>query len=127
MKRKSAGVLIGLLVLGAILLSASIALAATLSWTAPTTYTDGSAIPAVDQARITYTPYTGASATGPWSARPSTSAGATSTAVPDPSPGTTLYYTLDCTLDGQTSVRAVAVSKSLPFLVPAAPSGLSVQ
>jgi hypothetical protein len=98
-----------------------------LSWTAPGNYTDGSAISAADQALIVYTPFTGPAATGPWSARPSTTAGATSATVPEPSPGTTLYYTLDCTLNGQTSAKATAVSKTAPFKAPSAPGGLSIQ
>jgi len=131
--RKSVGVRGGILpfaltVAFAILLSVSVAWAATLSWTGPMTYTDGSAIPAVDQARITYTPYTGPAATGPWSARPATAAGATSATVPNPSPGSTLYYTVDATLDGMTSVKASpAVSKTAPYKTPSGCSGLSIQ
>ena len=131
--RKSVGVRGGILpfvltVAFAILLSVSVAWAATLSWTGPTTYTDGSAIPAADQARITYTPYTGASASGPWTARPATVAGATSATVPDPSPGATLYYTVDATLDGMTSAKvSPPVSKTAPYRMPSGCSGLSVQ
>ena len=117
--------ILGLLIAGVILTSGNAA-AATLSWSSPTTYTDSTPILTADQARITYTPYTGTSAAGPWTARPSTSAGATSATVPDPAIGTTMYYTLDCTLDGQTSAKAVAVSKTL-FKVPGAPLSITVQ
>ena len=131
--RKSAGVkggiiLYALTVVCVILLSASVVIAATLSWIGPTVYTDGVSIPAADQARITYTPYTGASASGPWTARPATAAGATSASVPDPSPGSTLYYTVDATLDGMTSAKvSPPVSKTAPYKTPSGCSGLSVQ
>src|SRR4030066_322906 len=39
--------------------------AATLSWTAPATYTDGTAMPAGESATITYKTNTGSSSTGP--------------------------------------------------------------
>ena len=131
--RKSAGVKVGIIlyaltVVCAILLSASVVIAATLSWIGPTVYTDGIAIPAADQARITYTPYTGPAATGPWSARPSTAAGVTSANVPEPAPGSTLYYTVDATLDGMTSAKvSPPVSKTAPYKTPSGCSGLSVQ
>jgi hypothetical protein len=37
-----------------------------------------------------------------------------------------LWYTLDCTLAGQTSSKATAVSKSAPFKTPGPPTGLGI-
>jgi hypothetical protein len=100
---------------------------ATLTWTAPTLYTDNTAIPAAKIATITYTPAYGSSASGPWTAGTATAAGATSAVVPDPASGTTRYYTVQATLDGQTSGYATPpVSKTAPFLTPKSPTGLSV-
>jgi hypothetical protein len=130
--RRSVGVLIGLLVIGVMMLSAGNAVAATLSWTAPTSYepvppaTVGDPIPSAKVSTITYTPSYGSSATGPWTDLTSTAAGATSAAVPDPAPGTTRWYSVKSNLDGQTSVYATAVSKTAPALKPKSPTGLSV-
>jgi hypothetical protein len=125
--RRSVGVLIGLLVIGVMMLSAGNAEAATLSWTAPTQYTDNTVIPAAKIPTITYTPAYGSSASGPWTAGTATAAGATSAVVPDPASGTTRYYTVQATLDGQTSGYATPpVSKTAPFLTPKSPTGLSV-
>ncbi len=106
-----------------------IAQAASMMWQAPTNYADNVAtqIPAADQARIVYTPYYGPSATGPWTAGMTTAAGVTTVTLPDPGPGQTRWYTVDATLDGQTSAKGVAASKTVPFKVPAAPSGITVQ
>ena len=97
------------------------AIAAVLTWTAPTTYTDASAIAPADIARIVYTPYYGAATTGPWTAGTTTGAGILTATLPDPSPGATRWYTVDATLDGQTSAKGVAASKTVPFRVPAVP------
>lgn len=104
-----------------VLVMSTTAIAAVLTWTAPTTYTDASAIAPVDIARITYTPYYGASVTGPWTAGATTGAGVLTATLPDPSPGATRWYTVDCSLDGQTSAKAVAASKTVPFRVPTGP------
>ena len=97
------------------------AIAAVLTWTAPTTYTDASAIAPADIARIVYTPYYGAATTGPWTAGTTTGAGILTATLPDPSPGATRWYTVDATLDGMTSAKAVAASKTVPFRVPGVP------
>ena len=104
-----------------VLVMSTTAIAAVLTWTAPTTYTDTSAIAPADIARIVYTPYYGASATGPWTAGTTTGAGVLTTTLPDPSPGATRWYTVDATLDGMTSAKAAAKSKTVPFRIPAGP------
>jgi len=102
------------------------ALAATVTYTKVTTYTDGSAIPAAKIPTMSYQVYTGPSLTGPWAAANS-GLDVSMLTAPDPVAGGTLWYTVDVSLDGQTSVKAVAVSKSVPFKAPAAPSGITVQ
>jgi hypothetical protein len=115
-----------LFVVAALMVSGE-ALAATLSWTAPATYTDGTAIPAAKIATITYKTYTGSASTGPWTAGSTTGAGALSATVPEPAPGTTMWYTIDCTLDGQVSGKAAAVSKISPYKNPNPPANLWIQ
>jgi hypothetical protein len=105
------------LVLGAILLFASGASAATLSWTAPTTGIDnttGATVPltSAEISRLIYTPYVGSSSSGPWTAGAATAAGATSApGLSEPARGSTLWYTADATLDGLRGNKAPAVSK----------------
>lgn len=125
MKWKTVGVLAT--VLGVILLSATFAMALSAYWTGPTQYTDGSAISTADQARITYTVYSGSTASGPWTVVTTTAAGATSAVVPAPSSGVTLWYTGEANLDGQTSAKATPASYTTPFKSPAAPSGFQVR
>ena len=118
-----------ILVLALFVAAPLIAQAATMTWQPPANYADNVAtpIPAADIARIVYTPYYGSSATGPWTAGTMTAAGVTTAILPDPGPGQTRWYTVDATLDGQTSAKGVAASKTVPFKVPAAPSGITVQ
>ena len=94
------------------------ALPATITWIAPSQYTNNTPIPVEKITTIVSMIYTGTSATGPWTLETTTAAGATTGTASDPSPGGTTWYTIDSTLDGQTSAKAVAVSKSLPFQVP---------
>lgn len=124
MRKGIVGVLV-VLVIGVILPLGTNA--ATLSWTAPGTYTDGSNISTTDQGRITYTPYYGSSSTGPWTSGTSTLPGVTTSTLPDPAVGATRWYTVDATLDGMTSAKGTAVSKTVPFKVPGAPGTLTVQ
>ena len=100
--------------------------ASTMSWTPSASYTDGTPIPATDQARIVYTPYHGNSSSGPWTADTPTAPGVTSATVPTPSAGQTLWYTVEATLDGQTSAKAQAVSLQVPYKTPAAPTNLRI-
>jgi len=99
---------------------------ATIFFNKVTTYTDGSAIPAAKIPTIVYKAYTGPASSGPWTA------GGTVTdnlALPalEPAAGQTLFYTVDATLDGQTSAKAAAMSKTVPFLTPGGPSLRGVQ
>ena len=116
------------LVLALILLVVSSpAMAATVSWVLPTAYTNGNPILAVDQARTTVKIYTGNSSTGPFTLATTTAAGATSGAGPSPATGATKWYTITSNLDGQESAQySPAVSLTIPFPVPVAPSGLTV-
>lgn len=119
---KAAGVLVAAMSI-AMLLSGPAA-AATVSWLAPTTYTDLTNIPPTKT--ITYRVFYGPSATGPWTGTGSTTT-ALSAVAPDPAPGATRWYTATAEVDGQQSDYAVAKSKTVPFPTPAAPTGLSVQ
>ena len=110
-----------------IFIGTTAAVAATLSWTGPTLYTDGTAIPSAKIATITYKTYYGSSASGPWTAGPVTGAGALSASVAEPAPGTTQWYTLEAALDNQVSGKAVAVSKTSPFKNPNPPGNLWIQ
>ena len=114
-------------ILGVLTILGGIALAATLSWTPPQKYTTGADIAPADQARIIYTPFTGPSNTGPWTSQPPTPPGATSATVPDPLPGTTMWYTLESRLDGGPSGKAVPVDKTVPFPVTEPATNLRVE
>lgn len=115
-----------LLAIVAILLFGGLALAANIRWKLPTTYTDGSAISADNQAKITVEVFTGPSATGPWTSAGTAAAGATSATAPDPAAGGTLWYNAKATLNGKTSDYGVAKSATLPFRTPGAPTEIIV-
>ncbi len=116
-------------ILGALIHGAD---AATLSWAPPTTgvdTTDGSMVTLTPAqvASIVYIPYVGPSATGPWTAQPTTAPGATSATVPTPAKGETLWYTVAGRLDaegGKASPVSLAVSPA--FLAPSAPTNTRV-
>ncbi len=78
---------------------------------------------------MTYTPMWGATnaGQGTWANVGATGTGGVTTfTVPDPPAGSTWYYTATVTLDGQTSGKAVAASKAVPFPQPGVP-GVAVQ
>lgn len=107
-------------------LFAPLVFGATIFFNRVTTYSDGSNIDAAKVPTIVYKAYTGPAATGPWTA------GGTVTdnlALPatEPAPGQTLWYTVDATLDGMTSAKGAAKSKSVPFNSPAGPVLRDVQ
>jgi len=109
------------LILVLALFVAAPAIAAFIDFNRVTTYTDGSAIPAAKVPTIQYRAYYGPSSSGPWTG------GATvvdnlAISAPDPVVGGTLWYTVDASLDGKTSAKAVPKSKTVPFLAPAGPS-----
>src|SRR4030067_1294299 len=98
--------------------------AATLSWNAVTTYTDGSTIPAT--LPKTYTMKSGMSVTGPFSSEGVTTS--LSGTVSEPSPGTTKWYTVSCIVDGKESDNYYpAVSITAPAKVPGPPTNLWIQ
>jgi len=102
--------------------------AETLSWTAPTTYTDGSSI---GSATITYMAAwsTNLSLTSPTTLVSSTSAlsttfNVTTAAMPR---GSTIYFGVRATVGGVNSAYSAALSWLVPTLSPSAPGGLSIQ
>jgi hypothetical protein len=102
------------------------ALAVTLSWAPPATYTDGTPVSQYEMGLMTYQAYTGITNSGPWLSAAVTVPGAISSTVPEPSPGTTLWYTVDVTYLTMTSEKAAAVSKTDPFTRRPAPPGAVV-
>ena len=115
-----------LMVLVLMAVFAPLVFGATIHFDRATTYTDGVAIPSAKIPTIVYRAYTGPAPAGPWTA------GGTVTdnlALPaaEPSAGQTLWYTVDATLDGMTSGKAAAVSKTVPFNIPAVPVLRAVQ
>lgn len=101
--------------------------AATVEWSAPSSYTDNTAIAPADVARIVYTPFIGDTVSGPWVAGPKTAPGVLSATMPDPAPGATKKYTVSAGLDGMESEKAVPASKTMPVPVPNAPPGCRVR
>jgi len=96
------------------------AIAAFLDYDRVTTYIDNTSISPEKIPTIQYRAYHGPSSAGPWTAGNSVIDNLTITA-PDPTAGSTLWYTVDATLDGMTSDKAVPKSKTVPFLRPAVP------
>ena len=107
------------------LLAASFAFAgtATLTWTNPTTNTDGSAL-----TLASVNVYRGTSATGPWSNIGSVKAAdpATYTDTTATDGATEYYYVTAVGSDGNESAPSSIVSKAIPSAVPNPPSGLTV-
>jgi hypothetical protein len=105
---------------------ASSAFSATIYYGRVTTYDDGTAISAAKIPTIIYKAYYGPSVTGPWTSGNTATDNAALTA-PDPARGGTLWYTLDATLDGMTSIKAAAKSKTVPFQATQAPQINSIE
>lgn len=109
-----------------LLLGIASANAATLNWSAPTTYSDGTDILAPEMDQLLYHPYYGPSTVGPWTPMPTT--GAWSATVPEGQSGETVCYTVSASVGaGQEGEKANPVCKTWPFpqaTDPAAPSGL---
>ena len=114
-----------LLIAICILVIPAVSFSATLSWNEVTAYTDSAPIDTFKTIR--YTPYSGP-------ADPPTSAGTPvfdvlTTTMPDPAPGQTMYYSVTATVVGEEveSALGAAASKTSPFQVPAAPTGITVR
>lgn len=90
------------------------AIAAFIDFDRVTTYRDGSSISDTKIPTIQYQAYYGSSSTGPWTAGNIVVDNVTITA-PDPAAGSTLWYTVDASLDGAVSFKAAAKSKTVPF------------
>jgi len=103
-------------------------IAAVVTFDRVTTYTDGSPIPSAKVSTIQYRAYYGPSQTGPWTAGDVVTDNLAITAPdPDPAKGVTLWYTVDASLDGQTSAKAVPASKTVPYPTPSPPPGCAVR
>ncbi len=127
MKGKRTTVLVALVL--AILAAGPLAARAeTLSWTAPTTYTDGSSI---GSATITYTAVwsTSSSLTSPTTLASSISGTSTTFNVTTAgmTRGTTVYFAVRATVGGVNSAYSSPLSWLVPALAPSAPGGLSIQ
>jgi fibronectin type 3 domain-containing protein len=94
---------------------------AVLTWTAPTTYSDGTPLPASGLAYKVYRGLSGATKT--------VIASPTTTTYTDTgqAQGTTVCYQVSATLAGQESALSTEACKTFPALAPSAPSALRVQ
>lgn len=104
-----------------ILVASTTSIAALIDYDRSLTYEGGAPIAAAKIPTIQYRGYTGPSATGPWTSG-NVVTDNLAIAAPDPAPGATLWYTVDATLDGMTSVKGAAISKSVPLQTPAGPT-----
>ena len=115
-------------VLAFVVVSPLVAQAETLSWSAPTTYTDGSSI---GSATITYTAVwsTSSSLTSPTTLASSISGTSTTFNVTTAgmTRGTTIYFGVRATVGGVNSAYSSALSWLVPTLAPSAPGGLTIQ
>jgi len=103
------------------------AIAATLSWEAPTTYVTGDPIASYEFSIMTYQTFNGPSSTGPWLSDTITVAGQTSANVKEPAPGQTIWYTVSAHILNNSSEKAAAVSKATPFPPIRPPEGVVVR
>jgi hypothetical protein len=94
------------------------ALAAFIDYNRSVTYTDNTAIPAAKIPTIQYQGHYGPAVTGPWTSG-NTVTDNLAISAPDPPAGATWWYTVTATLDGMTSDKAAAKSKTIPFQTPA--------
>jgi hypothetical protein len=109
--------LVGLLILLTFALSGS-AFPETFTWSNPTVYVDGSAIPTAKQVLVKTHLFWGTSASGPWTEFAVVTAGAiTYTGTPPPERGVVAYYTLTAELDGIQSAKMLpSISYTRPFV-----------
>jgi hypothetical protein len=120
--------MLALLFLFTFVLSGS-ALSETFTWTNPTTYVDGSAIPSTKQAQIKTHIFWGTLVAGPWTEFATVSTGATIyVGTPPPERGVAAYYTMAWELDGvQSAYLTPAVSYTRPFVACSPGSNLVIK
>ena len=115
-------------VLAFVVVSPFVAQAETLSWSAPTTYTDGSSI---GSATITYTAVwsTSSSLASPTTLASLISVTSTTFNITTAgmTRGTTIYFGVRATVAGVNSAYSSALSWLVPTLAPSAPGGLTIQ
>jgi hypothetical protein len=101
----------------------------TFSWSNPTMYVDGSAIPSAKQTLIKTHLFWGPATTGPWTEFAVVTGGATSyLGTPPAERGILAYYTLTAELDGaQSAYLTPAVSYTRPYIACNPPSGLTIK
>jgi hypothetical protein len=100
-------------------------IAAVVTFDKVTTYSDGSAIPAAKLPLIIYTVWTAPTATGPFTAGPTS--GDNTIVAPDPVAGSTAWYSVSARLDGVDSARCAPASKTVAPLTPSSPPGCLVR
>ena len=94
--------------------------AATVSWSLPASYSDGTPIDPSDVRQIRVKVYRSPEKAGPWRWAGTSRAGATSMQVADPRPGHTLWYTVKSSLHGAESEYAEPVRKTNFDILPLA-------
>lgn len=101
----------------------------TFTWTNPTQYVDGTAIPAAKQALIKTHLYWATTSNGPWIEFASVSNGTSSySGTPPANYGIVAYYTLTVELDGALSAFLLpAVAYTRPFPACNAPTNLIIK
>jgi hypothetical protein len=94
--------------------------AATVSWSLPASYSDGTPIAPADIQQIHVKVYKSPGKGGPWKWVATSPPGATSIKVEDPPPGHTLWYTVKSSLHGAESGIAEPVRKTNFDILPLA-------
>lgn len=94
--------------------------AATVSWSLPASYSDGTPIAPADIQQIQVKVYESPGKGGPWKWVATSPPGATSIKVEDPPPGHTLWYTVKSSLHGAESGIAEPVRKTNFDILPLA-------
>lgn len=120
--------LLALLVLSVFVFTGSV-MAETFSWSNPTTYVDGSAIPTAKEATIKTHLFYGIASTGPFTEFAIVSGGlATYTGTPPPDRGVAAYYTLTSELDAAQSVfMTPAIAYTREFIACTPGSNLTIK
>jgi hypothetical protein len=125
MKRFLSVLLLGLL----IFVTGAMAEPETFTWTNPTVYVDGSAIPSAKQVQIKTHLFWSLTSTGPWTDFAIVSGGAaTYVGTPPAERGIQAYYTLTSELDGvQSAYLTPSVVYTRPYIACNPGSGLTIK